>query len=90
MDGLGPLQAVAQQSDDQGGFIILTAQGDRALVTKAAALVMNNALAAGLLHHRKDEGGDRLAGALKRRPRLRFAVFISFRRTGPGMIRTRF
>lgn len=46
MDGLGLLQAVrTNASTKKSAFIILTAQGDRALVQKAAALGANNVLA---------------------------------------------
>ncbi|MFK4259998.1 response regulator [Agrobacterium tumefaciens] len=46
MDGLQLLQAVRQNaSTRKAAFIILTAQGDRALVQKAAALGTNNVLA---------------------------------------------
>ncbi|MDB5526112.1 MAG: cheY [Rhizobium sp.] len=46
MDGLGLLQAVrANPATKKAAFIILTAQGDRALVTKAAQMGANNVLA---------------------------------------------
>ncbi|NRF07623.1 response regulator [Agrobacterium pusense] len=46
MDGLALLQAVRNNpATKKSAFIILTAQGDRALVQKAAALGANNVLA---------------------------------------------
>ena len=46
MDGLGFLHAVrANPTTKKAAFIILTAQGDRALVQKAAQLGANNVLA---------------------------------------------
>ena len=46
MDGLGLLQAVrTNPNTKKAAFIILTAQGDRALVQKAAQLGANNVLA---------------------------------------------
>jgi len=45
MDGLGFLQAVRTNPSTKAAFIILTAQGDRALVQKAAQLGANNVLA---------------------------------------------
>ncbi|MDH0910481.1 response regulator [Rhizobium pusense] len=46
MDGLSLLQAVrANPGTKKSAFIILTAQGDRVLVQKAAALGANNVLA---------------------------------------------
>jgi two-component system chemotaxis response regulator CheY len=46
MDGLGLLQAVrANPATKKAAFIILTAQGDRALVQKAAQMGANNVLA---------------------------------------------
>ena len=46
MDGLGLLQAVrSNPATKRAAFIMLTAQGDRALVQKAAALGANNVLA---------------------------------------------
>lgn len=46
MDGLALLKAVRENSlTKKTAFIILTAQGDRALVQKAAALGANNVLA---------------------------------------------
>ena len=46
MDGLGFLQAVrSNPATKKAAFIILTAQGDRALVQKAAQLGANNVLA---------------------------------------------
>ncbi|KIQ05646.1 chemotaxis protein CheY [Agrobacterium tumefaciens] len=46
MDGLQLLQAVRENAATRkAAFIILTAQGDRALVQKAAALGANNVLA---------------------------------------------
>ncbi len=46
MDGLALLQAVRNNpATKNAAFIILTAQGDRALVQKAAALGANNVLA---------------------------------------------
>ncbi|MBL0370659.1 response regulator [Rhizobium sp. KVB221] len=46
MDGLGLLQAVrSNPATKKAAFIILTAQGDRALVQKAAQMGANNVLA---------------------------------------------
>lgn len=46
MDGLGLLQAIrGNAATKRAAFIILTAQGDRALVQKAASLGANNVLA---------------------------------------------
>jgi two-component system chemotaxis response regulator CheY len=46
MDGLGLLQVVrANPATKKAAFIILTAQGDRALVQKAAQMGANNVLA---------------------------------------------
>jgi two-component system chemotaxis response regulator CheY len=59
MDGSDFLQAVrSNPATKKAAFIMLTAQGDRALVQKAAALGANNVLAKPFTIE-KDESGDR-------------------------------
>lgn len=66
MDGLGLLQAI--RSDGQlkrAAFIILTAQGDRALVQKAAQLGANNVLAKPFTIEKMRAAIEAVFGALK-------------------------
>ena len=66
MDGLGLLQAVrANPATKKAAFIILTAQGDRALVTKAAALGANNVLAKPFTIEKMKAAIEAVFGALK-------------------------
>lgn len=66
MDGLGLLQAVrSNPSTKRAAFIMLTAQGDRALVQKAAALGANNVLAKPFTLQKMQAAIEAVFGALK-------------------------
>jgi two-component system chemotaxis response regulator CheY len=66
MDGLGLLAAVRNNpATKKAAFIILTAQGDRALVTKAAALGANNVLAKPFTIEKMKAAIEAVFGALK-------------------------
>jgi len=66
MDGLGLLQAVrSNPNTKKAAFIILTAQGDRALVQKAAALGANNVLAKPFTIEKMKAAIEAVFGALK-------------------------
>ena len=66
MDGIGFLQAVrANPSTKKAAFIILTAQGDRALVQKAASLGANNVLAKPFTIEKMKAAIEAVFGALK-------------------------
>jgi two-component system, chemotaxis family, chemotaxis protein CheY len=66
MDGLGLLQAVrANNATKRAAFIMLTAQGDRALVQKAAQLGANNVLAKPFTIDKMRAAIEAVFGALK-------------------------
>lgn len=66
MDGLGLLAAVRNNpATKKAAFIMLTAQGDRALVTKAAALGANNVLAKPFTIEKMKAAIEAVFGALK-------------------------
>ena len=66
MDGLGLLQAVrTNPTTKKAAFIILTAQGDRALVQKAAQLGANNVLAKPFTIEKMKAAIEAVFGALK-------------------------
>ena len=66
MDGLGLLQAVRNNpATKKAAFIILTAQGDRALVQKAAQLGANNVLAKPFTMEKMKAAIEAVFGALK-------------------------
>ena len=66
MDGLGLLQAVrSNPATKRAAFIMLTAQGDRALVQKAAALGANNVLAKPFTIPKMQAAIEAVFGALK-------------------------
>ena len=66
MDGLGLLQAVrANAQTKRAAFIMLTAQGDRALVQKAAQLGANNVLAKPFTIEKIKAAIEAVFGALK-------------------------
>ena len=66
MDGLGLLQAVrTNPATKKAAFIILTAQGDRALVQKAAQLGANNVLAKPFTIEKMKAAIEAVFGALK-------------------------
>jgi len=66
MDGLGLLQSVrATPATKKAAFIMLTAQGDRALVQKAAALGANNVLAKPFTIEKMKAAIEAVFGALK-------------------------
>ncbi|MDO9416082.1 response regulator [Pararhizobium sp.] len=66
MDGLGLLAAVrSNPATKKAAFIMLTAQGDRALVTKAAALGANNVLAKPFTIEKMKAAIEAVFGALK-------------------------
>lgn len=66
MDGLGLLAAVrGNPATKKAAFIMLTAQGDRALVTKAAALGANNVLAKPFTIEKMKAAIEAVFGALK-------------------------
>ncbi len=66
MDGLGLLQAVrTNPATKRAAFIMLTAQGDRALVQKAAALGANNVLAKPFTLEKMKAAIEAVFGALK-------------------------
>jgi two-component system chemotaxis response regulator CheY len=65
-DGLGLLQAVrTNPNTKKAAFIILTAQGDRALVQKAAQLGANNVLAKPFTIEKMKAAIEAVFGALK-------------------------
>ena len=66
MDGLGLLQAVrTNPATKKAAFIMLTAQGDRALVQKAAQLGANNVLAKPFTIEKMKAAIEAVFGALK-------------------------
>lgn len=66
MDGLELLHAVrANPSTKRAAFIMLTAQGDRALVQKAASLGANNVLAKPFTIQKMQAAIEAVFGALK-------------------------
>jgi two-component system chemotaxis response regulator CheY len=66
MDGSGCLQAVrSNPATKRAAFIMLTAQGDRALVQKAAALGANNVLAKPFTIEKMKAAIEAVFGALK-------------------------
>ncbi|MCY0149904.1 response regulator [Hoeflea sp. G2-23] len=66
MDGLGLLHAVrTNPATKRAAFIMLTAQGDRALVQKAAALGANNVLAKPFTIEKMKAAIEAVFGALK-------------------------
>lgn len=66
MDGLGLLQHVrTNPATKRAAFIMLTAQGDRALVQKAAALGANNVLAKPFTIEKMRAAIEAVFGALK-------------------------
>ena len=66
MDGLELLHAVRNNpATKKAAFIMLTAQGDRALVTKAAALGANNVLAKPFTMEKMKAAIEAVFGALK-------------------------
>ena len=66
MDGIEFLQAVrSNPNTKKAAFIILTAQGDRALVQKAAALGANNVLAKPFTIEKMKAAIEAVFGALK-------------------------
>ncbi|MBW3097391.1 response regulator [Pseudohoeflea coraliihabitans] len=66
MDGLGLLHAVrSSPATKRAAFIMLTAQGDRALVQKAAALGANNVLAKPFTIEKMQAAIEAVFGALK-------------------------
>ncbi len=66
MDGLGLLQAIrSDASTKRAAFIILTAQGDKALVQKAAQLGANNVLAKPFTIEKMKAAIEAVFGALK-------------------------
>lgn len=66
MDGLGLLQAIrTNPATKRAAFIILTAQGDRALVQKAAQLGANNVLAKPFTIDKMRAAIEAVFGALK-------------------------
>lgn len=66
MDGLGLLQAIRSDAQTKrAAFIMLTAQGDRALVQKAAQLGANNVLAKPFTIEKMRAAIEAVFGALK-------------------------
>jgi two-component system chemotaxis response regulator CheY len=66
MDGLGLLQAIRSNAQTKrAAFIMLTAQGDRALVQKAAQLGANNVLAKPFTIEKMKAAIEAVFGALK-------------------------
>ena len=66
MDGLGFLQAVrTNPATKKAAFIMLTAQGDRALVQKAAQLGANNVLAKPFTIEKMKAAIEAVFGSLK-------------------------
>lgn len=66
MDGLGLLQAIRTNAQTKrAAFIMLTAQGDRALVQKAAQLGANNVLAKPFTTEKIKAAIEAVFGALK-------------------------
>jgi two-component system, chemotaxis family, chemotaxis protein CheY len=66
MDGLGLLQAIRSNAQTKrAAFIMLTAQGDRALVQKAAQLGANNVLAKPFTIDKIKAAIEAVFGALK-------------------------
>ncbi|WP_245475500.1 response regulator, partial [Mesorhizobium sp. M1A.T.Ca.IN.004.03.1.1] len=66
MDGIGFLQAVrTNPNTKKAAFIILTAQGDRALVQRAAQLGANNVLAKPFTIEKMKAAIEAVFGALK-------------------------
>lgn len=66
MDGLGLLQAIRSNAQTKrAAFIMLTAQGDRALVQKAAQLGANNVLAKPFTIEKIKAAIEAVFGALK-------------------------
>ncbi|VVT32405.1 putative chemotaxis protein CheY [Rhizobium sp. EC-SD404] len=66
MDGLGLLQAIRSNAQTKrAAFIMLTAQGDRALVQKAAQLGANNVLSKPFTVEKMQAAIEAVFGALK-------------------------